>query len=93
MTVAIDTLPMCLVAILSVFAVLGSSLEDLLRRRFATFRTIYLPTAGELDEHGFELLATAQRPHFTIRLMRAGRAGVSWAPGMIGGRPARLRPG
>ena len=44
---------------ISVFAVLGLSLEVLLRSRFATFRTIYLTTAGELGEHGFELLATA----------------------------------
>jgi hypothetical protein len=41
-------------------------LDDLLRRRFATFRTIYLPTAGRLAEHGFELLPTALRPHFTV---------------------------
>ncbi|HEY5356102.1 MAG TPA: hypothetical protein VIJ82_00135, partial [Streptosporangiaceae bacterium] len=34
----------------------------LLRRRFATFRTIYLPTAGRLAEHGFELLPTARSP-------------------------------
>jgi hypothetical protein len=56
---------------ISVFAVLGEPLDDLLRRRFATFRTIYLPTAGRLAEHGFELLPTAQRPHFTVRLRRA----------------------
>ena len=56
---------------ISVFAVLGEPLDDLLRRRFATFRTIYLPTAGMLAEHGFELLPTAQRPHFTLRLRRA----------------------
>lgn len=56
---------------ISVFAVLGMPLEVLLRRRFASFRTIYLPTAGELGVHGFELLATAQRPHFTVRLERA----------------------
>ena len=31
---------------ISVFAVLGMLLEVLLRRRFASFRTIYLPTAG-----------------------------------------------
>jgi hypothetical protein len=48
---------------ISVFAVLGMSPELLLRRRFASFRTIYLPTAGELGMHGFELLATALRPH------------------------------
>jgi hypothetical protein len=46
-------------------------LDDLLRRRFATFRTIYLPTAGRLAEHGFDLLPTALRPHFTVRLRRA----------------------
>ena len=45
-------------------------LEVLLRRRFASFRTIYLPTAGERGKHGFELMATAQRPHFTVRLER-----------------------
>jgi hypothetical protein len=56
---------------ISVFAVLDITLEDLLRRRFATFRTIYLPTAGRLAEHGFELLPTALRPHFTVRLRRA----------------------
>lgn len=56
---------------ISVFAVLGEPLDDLLRRRFATFRTIYLPTAGRLAEYGFELLPTAQRPHFTVRLHRA----------------------
>jgi hypothetical protein len=55
---------------ISVFAVLGEPLDDLLRRRFATFRTIYLPTAGRLTERGFELLPTAQRPHFTVRLRR-----------------------
>jgi len=37
-------------------------LEALLRRRFASFRTIYLPAAGELSERGFELLAIALRP-------------------------------
>jgi hypothetical protein len=56
---------------ISVFAVLDMPLDDLLRRRFATFRTIYLPTAGRLAEHGFELLATALRPHFTVCLRRA----------------------
>ena len=37
----------------SVFAVLGITLEELLARRFASFRTIYLPTAGELCEREF----------------------------------------
>jgi len=56
---------------ISVFAVLGEPLDDLLRRRFATFRTIYLPSVGGLADHGFELLPTGQRPHFTVRLRRA----------------------
>jgi hypothetical protein len=56
---------------ISVFAVLGMSLEELLERRFTSFRTIYLPTAGRLSESGFELLATGQRPHYTVRLRSA----------------------
>jgi hypothetical protein len=35
-----------------VFAVLGITLDELLARRFASFRTIYLPTDGELREPG-----------------------------------------
>jgi len=56
---------------ISVFAVLDMPLGDLLRRRFTTFRTIYLATVGQLAEHGFELLPTALRPHLTVRLHRA----------------------
>jgi hypothetical protein len=54
-----------------VFAVLDEPLADLLGRRFATFRTVYLPTVGRLEACGFELLPTAQRPHFTVRLRSA----------------------
>ena len=46
-------------------------LNDLLRRRFTSFRTIYLPTVGRLAECRFELFPTGQRPHFTVRLQRA----------------------
>jgi hypothetical protein len=56
---------------ISVFGVLDMPLGDLLRRRFTSFRVIYLLTAGHLAEHEFELLPTGQRPHFTIRLQRA----------------------
>jgi hypothetical protein len=49
----------------------GIALDELLARRFASFRTIYLPTAGRLLEAGFELLATGQRPHYTVQLRRA----------------------
>jgi hypothetical protein len=56
---------------ISVFAALGIELEDLLVRRFDSFRTIYLPTAGRLRERGFELLTTGQRPLYTVQLRRA----------------------
>jgi hypothetical protein len=47
------------------------ALDELLARRFATFRTVYLPTAGQLGERGLELLATGLAPHYTIQLGRA----------------------
>ncbi len=56
---------------ISVFAVLGVGLEVLLRERFATFRTVYLPTVQTLVDAGFELLPTGRRPHFTVQLRRA----------------------
>lgn len=65
---SLDGLPLLGV---SVFAVLDVPLEELLRRRFASFRTIYLLTAGQLGESGFDLLPTGLRPHFTVRLRRA----------------------
>jgi hypothetical protein len=56
---------------ISVFAALDVDLEVLLRERFATFRTVYLPTVQTLVEAGFELLPTGRRPHFTVRLFTA----------------------
>ena len=56
---------------ISVFAVLDRSLDTPLRQRFATFRTVYLPTVEDLTSVGFELLPTALRPHFTVRLRDA----------------------
>ena len=56
---------------ISVFAVLDTPLDDLLRRRFTSFRTVYLPAASRLAECRFDLLPTGQRPHFTVRLQRA----------------------
>ena len=46
-------------------------LDALLRRRFTSFRSVYLSTAGRLAEGQFELLPTGQQPHFTIRLQHA----------------------
>jgi hypothetical protein len=59
---------------ISVFATLGIPLDDLLRRRFTSFRTIYLPTAGRIAEFQFKLLPTGHQPHFTIQLQRADNA-------------------
>lgn len=56
---------------ISVFAVLDRPLEILLRERFSTFRTVYLPTVGGLVGAGFELLPTGLRPHFTVHLRSA----------------------
>ena len=56
---------------ISVFAVLDMPLGDLLRRRFTSFRTVYLPAASQLAQYQFELLPTGQRPHFTVRLQCA----------------------
>lgn len=56
---------------ISVFAVLDAPLEELLRQRFANFRSVYLLTVAGLTRCGFQLLATGQRPHFTIRLHQA----------------------
>ena len=56
---------------ISVFAALDIELEELLARRFATFRTVYLPSLGQLRGSGFELLPTGQRPHYTVCLQHA----------------------
>jgi hypothetical protein len=37
------------------FAVLDMPLDDLLRRRFTSFRTVYLPAAGRLAECQFRV--------------------------------------
>jgi hypothetical protein len=75
---------------ISVFAVLGIALEDLLARRFASFRMIYLPTAGQLREREFELLATGRRPHYTVRLSRADDPELEELLAALG--PARPNP-
>ena len=56
---------------ISVFAVLDMPLDDLLRRRFTSFRAVHMPTVSRLAEGQFELLPTGRRPHFTVRLQSA----------------------
>ena len=62
---------------ISVFAVVDRPLDVLLRERFATFRTVYLPTVAILFDAGFELLPTGRRPHFTVRLRRVDEPEVA----------------
>jgi hypothetical protein len=59
---------------ISLFAILDIPLNDLLSARFATYRMIHLPTAASLRDHGFEMLPTGLRPHYTVRLRRADGA-------------------
>jgi hypothetical protein len=44
-----------------------ASLDGLLRR-FASYRAVHLPGAGQLRRAGFPLLPSFGRPHYTIRL-------------------------
>jgi hypothetical protein len=62
---------------ISVFANLDIPLDELLSSRFATYRMIHLPTAASLLDHGFDLLPTGLRPHYTVRLLRADSAELS----------------
>jgi hypothetical protein len=75
---------------ISVFAVLDMPLDELLSRRFATFPTICLPTAGDLYAHRFELLPTGLRPHFTIRLHSADQQELTRLLESLG--PAQRNP-
>jgi hypothetical protein len=75
---------------ISVFAVLDHTLDVLLRERFATFRTVYLPTVEDLIGAGFELLPTGRRPHLTVRLQCADEPEVARLLVALG--PARDNP-
>ena len=48
-----------------------SSLEELLKR-FASYRVVHLPRAGQLRATGFALLSSFGRPHFTVRISDDG---------------------
>ena len=65
-------------------------LGELLSRRFATFRTIYTPTAARLSDSGFDLLPTGQRPHYTVRLHHADDTELSALLAALG--PAQPNP-
>jgi hypothetical protein len=60
---------------ISVFAVLGMPLDQLLRDRFSRFSVIHRLQASYLEE--FQLLPTFRSPHFTVRLQRANEEELS----------------
>jgi hypothetical protein len=45
-----------------------ASLDAILGHKLGTYRWVHLVSAGELRTRGFELLATFERPHFTVLL-------------------------
>jgi hypothetical protein len=60
---------------ISVFAVLGMPLDQLLRDRFSRFSVIHRLQASYLEE--FQLLPTFRSPHFTVRLQQANEEELS----------------
>jgi hypothetical protein len=60
-----------------------ASLDGLLRR-FASYRAIHLPRAGQLRSAGFRLLPSFGRPHYTIRLDGADTAALNRLLGALG---------
>lgn len=72
------------------FAAVDLCVPKLLRQRFATFRTVHLTTVGEVCGQ-FELLPTGLRPHFTVRLARAGDDEIARLLAVFG--PSRDNPG
>ncbi len=59
--------------------------------RFATYRTIHMPTAARLLDCGFELLPTGLRPHYTIRLRQADNAELGELLAALGPPVANLQ--
>ncbi len=60
---------------ISVFLALGDSGEhslDSVLASMSTYRVVHLVTVGQLRAHGFDLLATGRRPHFTLRSAGGG---------------------
>ena len=74
-----------------------ASLDGLLRR-FASYRAVHLPRAGQLRGAGFLLLPSFGRPHYTIRLNGDDPAGLTLLLDALGPTEAnkyhrRERPG
>jgi len=61
----------------SLDAVLGS---------MSTYRVVHLVSVGQLRSHGFDLLATGRRPHFTLRAEGGGTLDIAELIAILGDR-------
>ena len=64
----LDGQPLFGVSVFCALDDIGPSSLDGLLQRFAPYRVVHLPLAGQLREAGFELLPSFRRPHFTAKL-------------------------
>jgi hypothetical protein len=51
------------------------SAKAILRTKLRSYAHVYMPTAGQLRQAGFELLATFARPHFSVLMPGLESAG------------------
>ena len=50
----------------------------------STYRVVHLATVGQLRAHGFDLLATGRRPHFTLRSAGGGTLAIAELIAVLG---------
>jgi hypothetical protein len=73
----LDSEPLWGISVYCALDDVGAASLDGLLRRFATYRVVHLPRAGQLRRAGFQLLPSFGRPHYTIRLEDGGQAGLA----------------
>jgi len=74
---------------ISVFLALGDSGDhslDSVLASMSTYRVVHLATVGQLRAHGFDLLATGRRPHFTLRSAGGGTLRITELLDVLGER-------
>jgi hypothetical protein len=72
---------------ISVFCALDATGDASLNAVLAnmhSYRVVYLCPAGDLRSAGFEFLATAKRPHYTLRSQGGGSLDVEWLLNSLG---------
>ena len=73
---------------ISVFCALDpdgpASFDSLLASRMRSYRVVHRVPAGKLLTAGFELLPTAGRPHYTIRMMSGDEAAAAMLLAVLG---------